>query len=395
MQDISHHALFEIVESVPVETDYGHPETLRTQAAWLDMIQSATTSIDIGAFYFSGEPGEALDPILEAINAAAARGVNVRLVLDEAFRDQSAATVALLTQGEHLVIRYIPMGQLTGGVMHAKYMIVDKHDCFVGSQNFDWKALDHIHEIGVRIKSDAIAHTIDKVFELDWQLAETKNVTTHQQLLFEPDDGLVSSDMPVIFQEGEQYFTVHPAFSPQGLLPMGVDWEQDELIRLLKKARHHVHAQVLQYSADAGFHRKGYWAALDNALREAAGRGVKIEMIMSDWSMASPSVDYVKSLAIIPNITIKFSTVPAYSGGFLEFARVEHCKYLVIDEDTSWVGTGNWEWSYFNNTRNIAIIAKHKRIARQLTEIFKKGWDSQYVQLVDPNKLYEPPKTHH
>ena len=44
----------------------------------------------------------------------------------------------------------IDIGTVAGGVQHAKFFIVDGEEVFLGSQNFDWRALKHIHELGVR-----------------------------------------------------------------------------------------------------------------------------------------------------------------------------------------------------------------------------------------------------
>ncbi len=60
------------------------------------------------------------------------------------------------------------MGNIAGGVMHAKYFIVDSENLFVGSQNMDWRALIHIHELGVRVKNKYLANTFQEVFEFDW-----------------------------------------------------------------------------------------------------------------------------------------------------------------------------------------------------------------------------------
>ena len=43
----------------------------------------------------------------------------------------------------------------TPGILHAKYIVVDQRTCYLGSQNFDWRALEHIVELGARF-DDAI-----------------------------------------------------------------------------------------------------------------------------------------------------------------------------------------------------------------------------------------------
>ena len=73
---------FQIVESVPEATAYGQPDVPRTQQVWLDLISNAQKRIDLAAFYISNQPGEALQPVLDALIARARAGIAVRILLD-------------------------------------------------------------------------------------------------------------------------------------------------------------------------------------------------------------------------------------------------------------------------------------------------------------------------
>ncbi|MCA9729946.1 MAG: hypothetical protein KC729_19840, partial [Candidatus Eisenbacteria bacterium] len=72
----------EIVETHPLETSLGLPDTKETRIVWLDLIEHTRTTLELEQFYVSTEPGHALEPILDAIGRAAARGVSVRLLID-------------------------------------------------------------------------------------------------------------------------------------------------------------------------------------------------------------------------------------------------------------------------------------------------------------------------
>ena len=61
---------YQLVESVPIETDLGLDETERTFDVWLDMIKNAQKSIDIECFYVSNKAGEPLEEILSEIKKA-------------------------------------------------------------------------------------------------------------------------------------------------------------------------------------------------------------------------------------------------------------------------------------------------------------------------------------
>jgi len=386
---------FELIESVPKDTIFGQPGVRHTQQVWLDMINTAQKTIDIGAFYFSSQPGSAMEPVINAIVKASEHGVKVRIILDGSFYKQSLPSMKTLQNKSNIEIRIIPIKYISGGVMHAKYMIVDNADVFVGSENFDSRALDQVHEIGVRVRNERLASTVLQVFNLDWKLCLTKNIVAYQYLLYKKFEHLpVTVQRPITVKFGDQLISIHPAFSPKNLVPQGLDWEQDQMISLINSARHELLMQVLQYSPAKGYGIKGYWKDLDNAIRAAAGRGVKVKMIVSNWSQKKPAIQFIKSLSLVPNVQIKISTLPPYQGKFIPFSRVEHCKYFVVDNDLSWIGTGNWEWSYFYTTRNIAMIIHGFAVNKLLQDIFNRDWNGPYVSPVDINKNYQPPKTH-
>ena len=133
---------FQIVESVPVATIYGEPGVPRTPAVWLRMVRGARQSIDIAAFYIADKPGSELAPVLDALVARAHAGVKVRILIDQTFLKDGQDSFDRLRNVPGIEIRVLPVDTLTGGVLHAKYMVVDGSSVFVGSQNWDWRAMN-------------------------------------------------------------------------------------------------------------------------------------------------------------------------------------------------------------------------------------------------------------
>ena len=183
-----------------------------------------------------------------------------------------------------------------------------------------------------------------------------------------------------------------PAFSPSSMSPHWVSAEQPELVRLIESAQRTLRVQVMTLSALVHYGPKGYWPALDTALRDAAARGVKVQIIVADWALRRPMQAYLKSLAVLPGITVKFSTLPQASAGFIPYARVEHCKYAVADSQRVYIGTGNWQWSYFNNSIDASVFISGTGPARTLTRIFKRDWNGPYVTTLRPGGHYRPPR---
>lgn len=106
----------------------------------------------------------------------AARGVHVRILLDQTFMKESSAAFHLFKGKSNIDIRILPMAKLTGGVLHAKYFIVDGKAVFVGSQYWDWHALTQIHEMRAVVRKQRLAKTFDAAFDFDWRVASHRDL---------------------------------------------------------------------------------------------------------------------------------------------------------------------------------------------------------------------------
>jgi phosphatidylserine/phosphatidylglycerophosphate/cardiolipin synthase-like enzyme len=134
------------------------------------------------------------------------------------------------------------------------------------------------------------------------------------------------------------------------------------------------------------------WPDLDAAFRNAAARGVKVELVFADWGMGGKADRDIKALAKTDNITVKISSLPPHSSGFVPYARVEHLKYISVDGEKAYVTTSNWGPGYFLTTRSAAVFVDGAAGAAVLEDIFSKTWNGPYVQPVDPLKEYQPVK---
>ena len=377
-----------LVESVPVETNLEHPDIPDAFQVWPEMIRGATRSLDIAEFYVSNQPGSRLEPVLQAVEAAADRGVAVRLLADALFAKRYPESLDRLAARKGIVVRRFDVGKVMGGVLHAKYFVVDGRETYLGSQNFDWRSLTHIQEMGVRLRDPAATAVFARVFAMDWALAGGEAPPP-----VAPGEAASASAGPApSFAEiaaGEPA-RVTPVASPRGFLPDPRIWALPQLIALIDGAARSVHVQVLTYGTHA---RDGSpFPDLDDALRRAAARGVDVRLLVSDWSKRKGTVESVQSLARVPGVSVKFLDVPAWSGGFVPFARVAHAKYMVVDGARAWVGTSNWEGDYFTKTRNVGLVVDGRAFAAQLDRVFHDGFEGPYAEKVDPDRTYEPPK---
>ncbi len=377
----------ELVESVPVETDLGSPHTKSTGQIWLEMIDSAHETIDMEIFYLSHQPDKPLTPVINALKSAADRGVAIRILADAKMARTYPQTLDSLDLHPDISVRRIDYFNNLGGVMHAKYFIVDGEQLFLGSQNMDWRALEQIHELGVRIRNRKLSQLLEKIFELDWKLAFSSAPSMLPSL---ESETVINRNRPLAMaiRPGDTV-SVYPAFSPNPVTFTSLERDESEIIRLIDAAQQYIEIQLLSYKPVSD---KFFYEKIDNALRDAAVRGVKVKMIVSDWNTRYPDIQFLKSLQVIPNIDIRISSLPEWSGGFIPYARVEHCKYMVVDSEYLWIGTGNWGWSYFHNSRNISLIFRNHGLNRQVHEIFNISWTSPYCRDIDISRRYEPPR---
>ncbi len=369
-------AQIELVESVPAETTLDRADVRNAPDVWRVMIDHATATLDFAEFYASEADGkfaatDPLGPVLEAVERATKRGVRVRFLADAVFGAKYPETLARLERA-NVAVRKLDVAKRAGGVLHAKYFVVDGVESFVGSQNFDWRALVHIQEMGVRVRSKELAGALLDVLDTDWELAAGA-----------PNDARVhrhASAVNLRATTGERLTLVA---SPKGWLPDEASWDLPRLVAMLDAAARAIDLQVLTYKTKE---RDGSaFTTLDLALRRAAARGVRVRILLSEWA-SKPGSDArraAEDLAGLPNVEVRFIVIPPFSGGDIPFARVAHAKYLVVDSEASaaraWVGTSNWEGDYFTKSRNVGVIAEGGALPLRLRKYFDENWTSAYV----------------
>lgn len=376
---------FLLVESVPVETvGLDDPALPEAHLEWLDMIERAEREICVASFYFSDDPDDPddrLDRVMAALADAGARGVAVRLLSDAGFHRTYPEIPDRFAALPGCESRLLDARAAWGGVQHAKYMVVDGREAYLGSQNWDWRALTHIRELGVRLRHAGLARSLREVFLLDWALAGGEEPAPAKPAPAGPVELTTDERGPV---------TATLVASPVKGLPAGVPWDLPALTRLVRDARETLDLQMLSYHP---VDRDGEdWLRLDTELRRAAARGVRVRLIVSNWAKRPSQLPWLKSLACVPGLEVRFTNIPAWSGGFVPYARVEHPKYLVADGARGWVGTSNWGPDYFSASRNVGVIVEGEGIAAQLAAFFARGWDGPYAETLDPGRDdYEAP----
>jgi phosphatidylserine/phosphatidylglycerophosphate/cardiolipin synthase-like enzyme len=177
--------------------------------------------------------------------------------------------------------------------------------------------------------------------------------------------------------------------SPPQLSPDGIRPALPVLLDMIRAAKSRLCIQLLRYSAHQGSER---WDTLEEALKQAAARGVRVQLLVSSWSTGTPEIDDLKELAGFPNIEVRIASIPEVPGRFIPYARVIHSKFAVSDEQVLWLGTTNWERTMFMNSRNVDVVLRREVLAKQAQRVFLRTWNSSYSAPVDVRKQYAPPR---
>ena len=364
-----------VATTIPVETTLNRNITPSAADTWVDMIDSARKTLDFGEFYLTGGNKKPLNQVVQAVLRAKKRGVAIRFLTDRKMEKNSATLIKFFRKAG-ISVSIFDWGEFTGGVLHAKYFVVDGKEAYVGSQNFDWRSLRHIHETGVKLTDPAVVKGISEIFDADWAFSKGDasaygKLKKLKAIHFSPELRLVAS--------------------PENTILPGIQPALPVLISLIGKAKKKITIQLLNYSTYR-YHSKKRFLDIDNALRSAASRGVHIQMMVSDWNKRKPAVKDIQSLAAVPGISIKFVTIPRSKEGFIPYARVIHSKVMRVDDKICWIGTSNWAYDYFYSSRNLELVIRDSAVAKTLDKLFSNLWNSPYGTLVNPKVNYTPPR---
>ncbi|HJK92019.1 MAG TPA: phospholipase D-like domain-containing protein [Polyangiaceae bacterium LLY-WYZ-15_(1-7)] len=372
-----------LVESFPLGTSLDHADIADAGDVWVELIDGAERRVDLLHFYGATAPGSAGERVLEALERASARGVTLRLVFDAGFHGRMPEVPDRLAALPTAELRLYEFP--AGGVQHTKLFLVDGRVAYVGSQNLDWRSLEHIQELGLKLTEPRLVAAVQDLFELDWALAGGASLEDARAALPARE---VAWPITTGFRDAPVEVT--PAFSPEGWLPPGAVWDWPRLEAAIDGAGERVRLQVMSY------HLHGYdggeWRAFDEALRRAAGRGVRVEVIVSHWEQRPDRVEDLKALQRVPNVEVRFATIPEAASGFIPYARTVHAKYLTVDGAFAWVGTSNASGDYFTKSRNAGFLVRGAPFAARLDAFFEDLWASPYAATVDPEREYEAPR---
>jgi len=136
-------------------------------ATLLSAIASAETSVYITNAYFVPDP-----QLMAALQAAARRGVDVKLILPS---QTDSWLVFQAGRGfyEPLLRAGVKIYERRGVILHAKTALIDGVWATVGSTNLDWRSFLHNHELNAVVLGTEFGLQVQAMFARDLSLSRS------------------------------------------------------------------------------------------------------------------------------------------------------------------------------------------------------------------------------
>lgn len=218
--------------------------------------------------------------------------------------------------------------------LHDKLAVIDDHVVFMGSANWGDSALHQNNEVILALRSTELAAVVDE--ELD---------------------ELVSGDHAP--RSGDADSRVQLYFSPDDRVDRVIEQQIDA-------AEHTIYAAVFSFRLS--------WLA--EALVEAHERGVEVVLITDEKQSSTTWVDDMVRDAGVPVIEVLNETGPY---------NAMHHKFVVIDGDTTLVGSYNWTYTAtFHSYEDLAVIADDREVAAAFEGEFGRVWQRYAPEQPNP-----------
>ncbi|XP_043930294.1 5'-3' exonuclease PLD4 [Protopterus annectens] len=396
---------FVLVESIPLGMAFGPEATTYKPLyqAWTDLLQLANKSMHIASFYWtltgkdigindsSSRLGE---DILQQFQVLLSKNVSVFVASNIPTLAPFSTDLKILKEkGAH--IQNVSLQNLTGGVLHTKFWIVDMKHIYIGSANMDWRSLTQVKELGAVIYNCShLAKDLMKIFQTYWALGH------HNASIPDPWPANYTTKInkanPLELKFNGTSASVYFTSSPKILCSSGRTPDLDAIISIIEEAEEFLYISVMEYFPTTRFKTPArYWPAIDNALRRTAfERGVKVQLLISCYGNTDPTMFYfLQSLQALNDpegnitISVKLFIVPPGNHANIPYSRVNHSKFMVTNT-VAYIGTSNWSEDYFSNTAGVGIIIsqtpQNKKISSQtvqgqLKHVFERDWTSTYA----------------
>jgi phosphatidylserine/phosphatidylglycerophosphate/cardiolipin synthase-like enzyme len=123
------------------------------------------------SIYKSSQSWTVLD---DALRAAAARGVQVQLMVDQASLKSAKSDLMALEQLSNFQVKIVRIPQWSGGpipyarLVHSKYMIVDGNQSWLGTENWSESYFTGCRNVGLTFSDPSTIEKLGQIFNQVW-----------------------------------------------------------------------------------------------------------------------------------------------------------------------------------------------------------------------------------
>ena len=300
-------------------------------------------------------------PFFAAMEAAVARGVTVRLLLDHVASVRAAGSKETLAELERIGVLWrfmLPVQPLHGKYQrpdlrnHRKLVVVDGRVAFMGSQNLidrSYNAPKNIRrglqwqELMTRVTGPVVSG-INVIFLSDWY-SETDEVLRGEHV---PAD-LVRSD-PADSQAGETALDCQ-------VVPSGPGFEGENNLRLFLALLHCAQERAIITSP--------YFVpdeAMMYAITSACQRGLEVQLFVSELGDQGPVFHAQRSYyAELLAAGVRIFLYPA--------PYILHAKHLSIDDSVAVIGSSNMDIRSFSLDLEVSLLVHGASFVAEMRQV--------------------------
>lgn len=302
--------------AAPHAADYeGGPDEILVAA-----LDQARLSVDVAAYSLD------LWSIRDALIHAYQRGVVVRMVM-ESDNMNNPEVQQILAAGIPII------GDKQPGLMHDKFMVIDRTDVWTGSMNYTTSGVYKDNNDLIRIHSSDLAENYTNEFE-----------KMFMENLFGPDKP-PSFPIPKLTKDG---IPVLIYFSPE-------DKVASRIVDLLQGAQESIHFLAYSFTSND----------IGDAMLERAHSGVTVTGVMDDTQVkASQGTEYDPFLQAGLDVRLDGN-----QNGLM------HHKLIIIDQKIVITGSYNFSASAEQANDENAVIIFSQRVAAKYMEEFQRVFD--------------------
>lgn len=420
----------QIVETIPdIGLQYDSNQSIRsisTFDAFIELISRAQTSIEIASNYFKflGPENEAILDVEghlkgkylmdRLINVTKA---NKDLELKVVVQDKTNTSYNDLRIIESIgKVKQINLTHLLGsGILHSKFMIIDRKHFYLGSASFGYPCFSNKIELGIYLSDcSSLANDLAHIFDIYWnlenyskdiKLTESKPAATQTNSLEKEREPnyLIKSEsdnkLNHLIQVNDSLYDMNIASSPSILSRNGRTSELDAILSLITNAKHFIHIFVTDYLPLFLYTGKDetFWPVIDDAIKTAIiNHDVEIKLLATNAIERLDVVVYLRSLAALSDnhmikgsIQVKLLDI-SKPDDLVKHNKISynHGKYMITDEGAM-IGTSNWSGDYFDYAAGVCLVIKPRdnttsssHLIQHLSSIYQRDWNSIYAKTI-------------